>query len=32
MGVLLGYLGSYAVQFAIALTMLVIFAWFALRG
>ena len=31
-GVLLGYLGSYAVQFAIALTMVVIFAWNVLRG
>jgi uncharacterized protein len=32
LGVLLGYLGSYAIQFAIALTMLAIFAWNALRG
>jgi hypothetical protein len=31
-GVLLGYLGSYAIQFAIALTMVIVFAWNALRG
>ncbi len=31
-GVLLGYFGSYAVQFAIALSMVLVFAWQVLRG
>lgn len=31
-GVLLGYVASYAIQFAIALTMVIVFAWNALGG